>query len=95
MASQPTTQSGRLHSNGEGFPHLNGRNGACMCHQSCCNGVNGCICRSCSGIGHSGCKWAQHRADDGTYSAEPIERIKVTPTTRGVTMKRIPQATEE
>lgn len=60
-ASNP---GGRQHSNGEGFPHLNRNNGACMCTSGCCYGPAGCRCRSgCSGKGHTNCRRATLNID--------------------------------
>jgi hypothetical protein len=35
-----------------GWPHLSSANGNCLCLGRCCFGVDGCICRSCAGVGH-------------------------------------------
>lgn len=54
-AADSVITRGRQHSNGEGFPHLNSRTGACMCKSACCFGKSGCACPVCSGRGHVGC----------------------------------------
>jgi hypothetical protein len=36
--------------------HLHSVSGACMCTAHCCHSIeHGCICRSCSGVGHVAC----------------------------------------
>lgn len=31
----------------DGFPHISHRTRCCMCLDTCCNGVSGCICKQC------------------------------------------------
>lgn len=53
---KPEVVSAGRHPMHTGFPHLSTATGACMCDGRCCFGVNGCLCRACSGAGHAGCK---------------------------------------
>lgn len=57
-----------------GFPHLNSNTKACMCTGPCCFGKNGCMCHSCSGVGHVGCPGSRIRAHKEQAAASKPKR---------------------
>ncbi len=55
----------------KGWPHFSSKTRACMCFCGRCMGVSGCICKLCSGVGHTNCS----RADrvDGDYVSVEVD----------------------